>query len=865
MTSTKTSSCLSVVDTNLNKKGKDQENTLVTATAPDYIASSHAVKEIFSFPYAVDRPISVVVHNLSGTLLLDSDPGQEIEKWKDRFTPALTTPIAPTLPCEIDEAVVETPRSLVALTALQSNGDSLKLVNSIIQSNRPKPPPPSSSSSSPIADDTTVRPETEVMGIPSPNEMINRVLPDGPEPREYLPWKFHNMNLLVGSESMIVRGPETALVVRVEDADHLRTLARAHHEMIQNGEFRSDRQWTKPSYAEATRRWLLEEDGAAPPNIQQQQGGGYAPNNLDQVQLQTCNVPSPQDPIGRLPTDGLVPTDRALIRSSSPISTVLDAYLDNIMANVPQLALCLQERGFVQSVKVLNTEQIPSTMLRKSTIDTTKPFEVIEELKESEQIFSPEIMEMNAVTLLRFLKSHCTKDNTTYLLQREAGHTNVQLYDISSISAQRQQKWNWWLAMMSNRFANRLRSLAAVTTDRALRRSFRARQRSLLGNALDLLEALADINGSSHESLIAAIHENIADTYLTQDEDEVVVDAANTEPSTQPSPATTAVPSQQPYSSIAVDALNKAQDQLLEAIRVLSPILERILQRQKLAKKRKSTTSVPILVKSISSDNDSSGDSSDDDDDGGGRHEKDYTTELCPMATQLFGLHYKVVGVSLRLAEIHLGNYYSSSAMQSLRSAARRLSDSLFLAQIVALADNRVTKEWAPRLQLQYTWLWEHCGHFARSFAADQMWRERGHTSGDDIVSVLQDIDSLLRNTRVVEETSVLMASMTHPNDILSSKSYGLIGLRTLSGVVGFRPSLDKKSGQGSWFDDERVELAEMHLSRQKLLQREQRRVLVAACVAYGRAIDSYRSVWSNDCSDTDRRDSSFSTYSGND
>jgi hypothetical protein len=908
------SSSLSVIDSNspnkANKKrgvGATSENetsasTAASATATsqnipssssslDFVGSSHAVKDLFSLPYVVDRPISVAVHNLGGTLVLDADPDQEMAHHYPTTAPSSNA-------ASVDDEssskkqhtkVENLTRSLVALSSMEPTSEALTIVNSLIESSR------RSNSNQGTADTTSTTPSSssqlappqvkmtgsQPLGLPRPDDYVARFIPPVPEPREYLSWKFHNMDLLVGSNAVIYRSPETstALAVRVEEASDLKSLSQVHQEMVCSGNFVPDHQFAKlqqmgkPSYAEAARKKMqqIEQEKDEKINVQKEKksdtGKSFAAPDLDKVRLQTCIVPASNSPLGGLLSSGRgvvryengTSSSGQMERSPSPVSTVLDAYLDNIMANVPQLALCLQDKGFVQSVKLLNTDQIPSFLLHPSTLDTTKAFEIMEGGNSAEQVFSPEIMEMNASTLLRFLKTQCTKDNATYLLRREVGHTNIQLYDISSISAQRQQKWNWWLAMMSNRFANRLRSLAANTTDRALRRSFRARQRSLLQNTLELLEALADMNGKSHESLIAAINENLADTFLThEDDDDANHDGA--ERPNQPAPATS-VSSQQPYSSITVDALNKAQDHLVEGIRVLWPTLKRVLQRMEraLQKRQSPAVSLPsqIPVKSIGTDHESS-ESSDEDSSGSDIDEEECRMEIIPVATQLFGLHHKLVSVSLRLAEIHLRNYYSSSAMQSLRTAARRIADSLYLTQLVASKEEkRHTEEWVLRLQLQYTWLWEHCGHFARSFAADELWRERGHASGEDVVSVLQDVDCALREGRLLDSTDLPVSCFVNPRDSLSDKSMGLISLRSLSGVVGFRSSVEK-GGEPSWFDDERVEIAESLLGKQRLLQREQRRVLVAACIAYGRSIDSYRRVWTAAEDDDDPNNAAF-------
>ena len=237
---------------------------------------------------------------------------------------------------------------------------------------------------------------------------------------------------------------------------------------------------------------------------------------------------------------------------------------------------------------------------------------------------------------------------------------------------------------------------------------------------------------------------------------------------------------------------------------------------------------------------------------------------MAPVVTQLFGMHHKLIDVSLRLAEIHLKNFFSSNSMQNLRTAAQNIAKSLHLTQLVDHhhhhhpnegdedEDDSVVEDWRAQLLLQSTWLWEQCGFFARSFAADGLWRDRGHASGDDVISVLLDVEAAFADLADSENSindddnggrsSLLDPFLFSPSRIKTdasavtmdrSKNDNGVGrgltFQCLSGIVptdGFQSGI-RKAG---------AELAKQRMSEQKTLQRDKRKVLVAASVAYSRA-----------------------------
>jgi hypothetical protein len=840
----------------------------------DFIGTSPAVKTLFSIPIISEQSLCVAVHNIDGTLLIDEavPDDYDVEHHDNDNYYNYNNATASTeqrLPPSISQSLVlalsnsntntnsnNTSTNSEAAPSQQPQSEALALLSSMMEQVRQTEDQKESSKQQLLPTSTSTSTSTSTTMRPSPV-------------REYLEWKFQEHNLLVASEALIVR-PENnkdaspGVVVRVEEVHHLQQSLVLQRQQQRNEQPQAVHESSSPqrpeqqqqqrqqrSYAQA----LLKPQQPPPKEEQeqqQQQQQQQKPSlNLDQVPLQTCIVPS-SGPLGGLlegpfpsvqaspfNTNTATGTTATAATAASPKCIVLDAYLDNLMANVPQLALCLQEKGLIQSVKLLETEQIPSMMMHPTTLDTSIPVDKPVYNKDTPDLFSPQIMEMNASALLRFLKANCTKNNATYLLRSSGGgdqsSNTIQLYDISSItSQQRQKKWIWWLATMSYRFALRLRQLEGA--DVAVlplqqKRAFRDRQRSLLQTTLDLLQDLLDMDGNAHESLVASVREHMADTFLgsgemssdepndtsreRSDSDEIVQsspppvmsssppstpDPHPSAPATQsshtPSPQPTTQQQQQPYAKISVDALNKAHDHLVHGIKTLWPVLQHHLEPAPSSRRRKR-----------------------------GRVGTTPETEEEPPSTamvlQLFGLNYKVVNVSLRLAEHHLRNYYSSSAMQALRNAARRMADSVSLLEY----NNVPTKkdEWMQRLQLQYTWLWEHCGHFARSFASDELWRDRGHACGDDVLSVLKDVEAAFSSD--LEYFSKLM-------DPLAEKTRGDVSLQSLSAIVS--PPLEQQKTSTT---NNSVVAARNRLAKQRQLQLDKRQVLVASCISYSRAI----------------------------
>lgn len=98
------------------------------------------------------------------------------------------------------------------------------------------------------------------------------------------------------------------------------------------------------------------------------------------------------------------------------VLTGLDYWLDNLMCNVPEVAMCYHLDGIVQYYDLYKTEELPN--LEGSS-------------------FSSKVIVDVAQNILSFMKSNCTREGHTYWLFKATGSDVIKLYDLTSICQQR--------------------------------------------------------------------------------------------------------------------------------------------------------------------------------------------------------------------------------------------------------------------------------------------------------------------------------------------------------------------------------------------------------------------------------------------
>ncbi|KAH7524978.1 hypothetical protein FEM48_Zijuj06G0176500 [Ziziphus jujuba var. spinosa] len=104
-------------------------------------------------------------------------------------------------------------------------------------------------------------------------------------------------------------------------------------------------------------------------------------------------------------------------RQITPL-TWLEAWLDNVMASVHELAICYHQNGVVQGYELLKTDDI---FLLKGISDDGTP------------AFHPYVVQQNGLSVLRFLQDNCKQEPAAYWLYKSAGEDVIQLFDLSVI------------------------------------------------------------------------------------------------------------------------------------------------------------------------------------------------------------------------------------------------------------------------------------------------------------------------------------------------------------------------------------------------------------------------------------------------
>ncbi|KAI9912341.1 hypothetical protein PsorP6_006065 [Peronosclerospora sorghi] len=194
------------------------------------------------------------------------------------------------------------------------------------------------------------------------------------------------------------------------------------------------------------------------------------------------------------------PFNHCTLDKDLSLCTVLDYYLDNVIANIPELAIFMHSKGFVRGYKLVETRQIPYMSA------TGRP------------LFDVQDVSMNASMLLKFRQEICLRQNGTYRLHRKEVETSLRLYDVDVLSRGSQLKWKYMMEMLCYRFAardSRLWTIVASGTPQLLKQ-LQQRQRDLLRTCMSLLGEISQKGGAAHSSICSSVSEQLADTYLRE-------------------------------------------------------------------------------------------------------------------------------------------------------------------------------------------------------------------------------------------------------------------------------------------------------------------------------------------------------------
>ncbi|OQR97228.1 hypothetical protein ACHHYP_12306 [Achlya hypogyna] len=315
------------------------------------------------------------------------------------------------------------------------------------------------------------------------------------------------------------------------------------------------------------------------------------------------------------------------------LCTVLDYYLDNVIANIPELAICMHSKGHVRGYQLVETRDIP--YLNGST----------------QPLFDIHDVNLNATMLFKFLQHNCSEPNGTYWLYRAEGDYSLRLYDVRMLSQGKQRKWKYMMAMLCYRFASRAARLVSSAFEApALQARLRHRQRELLGTCLELLgELREDQPGSrAQDSISASVAEQMADTYLRELDDAMA-------------------------SGDQIAHLRSATQHLQQSIRMLEHcVADHVAERA-----RKAAEGLPLSETMLQPVGDTDVDADDD-------YDNDDTVGLF-MEEEVQRLRLKHAAAALRVAVLYVESHAYADALRSLHDACGFLRlDALPLAAPIA-------------------------------------------------------------------------------------------------------------------------------------------------------------------------------------
>ncbi|KAH3757720.1 hypothetical protein Pelo_10505 [Pelomyxa schiedti] len=173
-------------------------------------------------------------------------------------------------------------------------------------------------------------------------------------------------------------------------------------------------------------------------------------------------------------------------------STWLDLWLENVLCNASAVAICYHKEGVVQGYQVVPTEELPKFIQCDPSLN-----------------FKPEVAMNQALSLIKFLHSTCTKFAGTYWLFKPSGESSVNVYDISnfcelfaSLECTPERPFSHAVAMLCYRTGYRV--FQADLPDSP------ARSRDLFQGTIQLVDK------ERYPTIWADAHERIADTHLYQ-------------------------------------------------------------------------------------------------------------------------------------------------------------------------------------------------------------------------------------------------------------------------------------------------------------------------------------------------------------